>query len=293
MRITCVAPYDFRLSWRMFTAFSGSCASSYGALAAWWEEKSTLLNLRQTSEHPPVVEVIAHPLPRRSRLVLDHMRQILHADLDLKPFYQAAEKEPRLREVIADLKGLKPVRPPDIFHMLVIALSEQQVSMTAALAIRERIISSFGTAIGRLTAFPRPETLSAADIRQLRSCGLSLRKAESLRELARLFASGEIDPEAWKEMEDRELVELLTSLPGVGQWTAEYVLLRGLGRLDVVPGSDLGVRRAVGAYLAGGGIPSAGEVHEILRPWSPWRGLAAFYLLAHQRRSQMGLDQAQ
>jgi DNA-3-methyladenine glycosylase II len=177
--------------------------------------------------------------------------------------------------------------------MLVIAVTEQQISMTAAHSIRERLLSSFGTAAGKLTAFPRPQDIASLQVDDLRGIGLSQRKAEYLLELARKVSTGEIDFDSWEDMPDDELVKLLRGHRGVGEWTAEYILVRGLGRTDVVPASDLGVRRVVGHYLAGGKDLSPQDVRELLEPWAPWRGLTAFYLLAHHRIIQTGLDQAQ
>ncbi len=293
MRITCREPYDFTLSWGVFCAFAGRHASPDGALAMWWHDRPTAVFLHQGSLRPPVLDVVTEPFPGQSELFRARLRGILHADLDLKPFYAMAQEHPVTRGIISDLHGLKPIRPTEIFQMMVIAFSEQQVSMAAARSIRERILQAFGAPVRGLTAFPRPGDLAGRDIDALRSCGLSARKAGYILHHAAAMADGDIDPAAWEGMADEELVRSLCELPGVGRWSAEYIALRGLGRMDVVPASDLGVRRAVGAYLAGGGVLSEAEVRDVLKDWSPWRGLLAFYLLAHQRRSQMGLDQAQ
>jgi DNA-3-methyladenine glycosylase II len=242
---------------------------------------------------PPVVEIIADPLPGKARRFQQHLRMVLNADLALEPFYRRLRRDRTLRPIVNSLIGLKPLRPPDIFQMLVIAISEQQISMTAANRVRERLLSSFGTPAGKLTAFPRPEDIAPRGVDELRACGLSQRKAEYLSELANKVVTGEIDFDSWEDMSDDELLGMLRSHRGIGEWTAEYMLVRGLGRTDVVPASDLGVRRVVGHYLAGGSDPAAQEVRELLAPWAPWRGLTAFYLLAHYRMIQMGLDQAQ
>lgn len=281
-----------RLSWGISSAFAGRSAGKTGEMAMWWEGRPTAVLMRQTALDPPGVEVRAEPAPARRNSFKRRMRDILNADLDLRPFYERARGDDRLTTVVEDLQGLKPLRPPDLFQMLVIALTEQQISMAAAARIRERILTSFGSRAGTLLVFPRPEDLARRSPRELRACGLSGRKAEYLVELSRKIVRGELDPATWEGMSDEDLARHLMDQRGVGEWTAEYVLVRGLGRLDVVPASDLGVRKAVGKYLGGGSSPSAREVREILRPWSPWRGLLAFYLLAHQRRSQMGLDQA-
>ena len=293
MRIICKSPYDFRLSWRMFSALSGQNASRDGSLAIWWEDRPTAIFLRQTSQDPAVIELIADPIPRQTRQFQQHLRAVLNADLELEPFYRRLRRDKALRPVVNSLIGLKPFRPPDIFQMLVIAITEQQISMDAAHSIRERLLATFGTPAGKLTAFPRPQEIASLQAAELRACGLSQRKAEYLIELAGRVSSGEIDMASWENTPDDELIKLLSGYRGVGEWTAEYILVRGLGRIDVVPATDLGVRRVVGHYLAGEKELSAQEVRQLLEPWAPFRGLTAFYLLAHYRMIHKGLDQAQ
>ncbi len=288
MRTICMGPYNFALSWRLFSAYAAGNASERGSVAIWWDGKPTLLYLRQTREEPPVIELIADPMPARAREFQSMVRKMLHADLDLEPFYRRARRDKALRPVVNALVGLKPVRPPDMFQMMVIALSEQQVSMAAAHRVRERFLSAFGARAGRLFAFPRAADIAALEAKDLRACGFSARKAEYLVSLACKIAGGEMDIASWEGMADGELIDLLRGYPGIGEWTAEYLLVRGLGRLDVVPASDLGVRRVVGRYLAGGREPTSAEVRELLAKWSPWRGLVAFYLLAHHRMATDG-----
>ncbi len=289
----CTAPYDFRLSWRMLSAFSGQSASRGGSLAIWWEDRPTAIFLRQTSQDPPVIELISDPIPKETRGFQKHLRTVLNADLALEPFYRRLRRDRALRPVVNSLLGLKPLRPPDLYQMLVIAITEQQISMSAAYRIRERLLSSFGTPAGKLTAFPRPRDIAPHEPGELHACGLSRRKAEYLIDLSRKIEAGEIDMSSWENMPDDELKALLRSYRGIGEWTAEYILVRGLGRMDVTPASDLGVRRVVGHYLADGRDLAPQEVRGLLAPWAPWRGLTAFYLLAHYRMIHTGLDQAQ
>ncbi len=291
MRIICKGPYDFRLSWRIFSAYAAGNASERGSVAMWWDGTPTLVYLRQTGKEPPVLELIADPMPARARDFHLKVRRMLHADLDLEPFYRRARRDKALRPVVNALVGLKPVRPPHFFQMVVIALSEQQVSMAAALRVRERFLEAFGTRAGRLLAFPRAGDVAHLKVEELRACGFSARKASNLVELARKLESGDMDPASWENMPDEELIARLRGYGGIGEWTAEYLLLRGLGRLDALPASDLGVRRAVGRLLAGGKEPSAAEVREFLEPWRPWRGLVVFYLLAYQRLVATSFDQ--
>lgn len=293
MKVACVVPFDLRLSWRTISTFAGSAASDAAEMAVWWEGNPTLVSMSQEEGDPGVISLEADPRPGDAGAFQQMMAGVLNADLDLDPFYGRASRDRGLREPVRDLWGLKPLRPPDIFQMVVIAVTEQQISMRAAYCIRERLVSSFGSGAGHLMAFPRAQDLAGLKPEELHSLGLSRRKAEYLTGIARAFVEGEIDPGTWEGLSDSELVGLLKGYRGMGDWTAEYILVRGLGRTDVVPASDLGVRRAVGRYLADGRDLSSGEVRDILRPWSPWRGLLAFYLLAHYLSSHTGLDQAQ
>ena len=277
----------------MFSAFSGKSASPDGSLAMWWGGRPTAIYLKQTSLDPPVIEIIADPIPKEARRFQKHLRMVLNADLALEPFYKRLRRDRTLRPIVNSLVGMKPLCPTEKYQMLVIAITEQQISMTAAHRIRERLLASYGTAAGRLTAFPRPQDIAPLEPGKLRECGLSQRKAEYLIDLSRRIATGEIDLDSWDNMADEELMELLRRYRGIGEWTAEYILVRGLGRTDVVPAADLGVRRVVGHYLADGTDLTPQEVRDILAPWTPWRGLTAFYLLAHYRMIHIGLDQAQ
>ena len=91
------------------------------------------------------------------------------------------------------LRGLKPMRPPTLFEMAVVAITEQQISMAAAHRIRVRLIERFGEAVEGCWAFPEPETLARASTEELRACGLSQRKADYLRQLARYVVEGSFD----------------------------------------------------------------------------------------------------
>ena len=88
-------------------------------------------------------------------------------------------------------------------------------------------------------------------------------------------------------MPDDEVYSTLTQIRGIGPWTAEYVLVRGLGRPDRVPAEDIGIRDVVGKYLAGGERVEASRVQELLKPFAPFRGLTAYYLLVHKRISHL------
>ncbi|OFW56298.1 MAG: hypothetical protein A2W01_01425 [Candidatus Solincola sediminis] len=292
MKITCIGPYDFPLSWRFVTSFGGRAAEE-AAISLWWAGKPTLVRIEQIDRRQPLMEIKSRPRAVQPKRFVEHMEEILNAHLALEPFYRRARKDPVLAPIVKAFRGLKPFRPPDLFQMMVTAITEQQISLAAARSIRERVVARFGAMVDDLPVFPRPADIADLSLNDLRECGLSGRKAEYIINLAGLMESGELDAEQWSALPDDELISLISSYRGFGQWTAEYILLRGLGRMDVVPAADIGIRKLIGFYFSEGKRLSEAEVRQVLEEWSPWRGLAVFYLFADYRMRKMGLDQAQ
>ncbi len=237
--------------------------------------------MRQTKKHPPILEVsCSSDAVSKATEVASYA---LNLDLDLLPFYRVATSDPRLGQIVTALRGLRPVRPASLFEMLATAITEQQISMRLARLMRERMTARYGDRIEDTPVFPDESKLASASLAGLLRCGLSHRKAEYIRDISRMVVSKRLDLENLKGMEDDDVYAALTKIRGVGPWTAEYVLLRGLGRPDRVPVDDLGVRGAVGRCLGKGRQVDSGEVLRLLRPFAPFRGLAAFYLLAYDR----------
>ncbi len=134
-----------------------------------------------------------------------------------------------------------------------------------------------------LRIFPEPRTLASASLEDLRSCGLSGQKARYIRDLAEKVAGGTLDLDMLKNLDDDKAREIIVGLKGFGRWSADYILIRGLGRTDCIPIDDLGVRSVVGKFLGKGQRVAADEAAEILERFRPYRGLLAFYLFARAR----------
>ena len=208
---------------------------------------------------------------------------LVNADLDLQPFYCLGAAHPIMGPVASSLRGLKPLRPPSLFEMLVIAITEQQLSLAAAFHIRQRLVERFGSRLGEIWLFPTPASLAGAPLSALKACGLSGRKAEYVAALAGEIAARRLDLGALKAMSDAEARDILACQRGLGDWSVDYILARGLGRLDCLPAGDVGLRRVVGCYLAGGTRLSPEELQRALAPFAPFRSLAAYYLAVHAR----------
>jgi DNA-3-methyladenine glycosylase II len=166
--------------------------------------------------------------------------------------------------------GFRPTLAPDPFEMLVGAITAQQVSLFAAVAIRNRLVERFGQQIGRAWAFPTRERLAAASEEELFSLGFSRRKAEYVIGLAR----SDVDLDALARLPDDEVKARLTGLRGLGEWTADWFLARYLGRARAWPAGDLALRKAVRSLYGDVDVRAAGARFE------PFQNLTAHYLLA-------------
>jgi DNA-3-methyladenine glycosylase II len=164
-------------------------------------------------------------------------------------------------------------RPGDHYGALLRSIVSQQLSTKAADTIYRRLTERYG---GRT---PTPEELIADDLDELRvQAGLSRAKASYLRSLAEHVVSGELELERLDEMPDEEVAAELVAVKGLGQWTADMFLMFHLGRPDVLPVGDLGIRRAVERAYGLPAMPNPAELTEIAEPWRPQRTLACRYL---------------
>jgi DNA-3-methyladenine glycosylase II len=206
--------------------------------------------------------------------------RLLGLEVDLSAFYRRAEGDPLLRSLARRFRGLKPPRFPTLFECLVNAIACQQLTITVGIRLLNRLADAYGTASSEGTrAFPLPAQLAGLAPEALNSLGFSRAKARSIIELAAGISAGKLDPAAIDTLDDRAALAALLRLRGVGRWTAEYTLLRGLGRLHVFPGDDVGARNNLARWLDRRGPLDYAGVQAAVRPWHPFAGLVYFHLL--------------
>lgn len=158
---------------------------------------------------------------------------------------------------------------PDLFTALVFHIVGQQISSAAADTVWARMKQRFG----EIT----PERLDAATLEEVQQCGLSFRKAGYIKESSRAVAEGEVDLEALGDLPDAEVIQRLSSLRGVGRWTAEMLLIFSLERPDVVSGGDLAIRRGM-MTLYGRKTLDDDSFRRYARRYSPYGSTASLYL---------------
>jgi DNA-3-methyladenine glycosylase II len=280
-------PYDLALSLKAGAAFSPepSPADTVLRVPGMAGQNPAIVKIQQIEKEPAVLQV-SSAQPVDDAFLRETAEWVTLADLDLSPFYALCEGNSRLGPLTRLLRGVKHLRPVSIFEMAVIAVIEQQISLVAAYRIRERLVRRFGREIEDLWIFPDPESLARPEIAELKSCGLSSRKAEYVRDLARSIDGGSLDLDSIEKMDDDEARAFIAARRGFGRWSADYILIRGLGRTDAVPTDDLAVRTVAGRALGEGTRMTPAEVERALEPFRPYRGLAVFYLLASARLTE-------
>jgi DNA-3-methyladenine glycosylase II len=211
------------------------------------------------------------------------IQRLLGIRIDLAAFYRFCETEEALRNLARQFRGVKPPRFASYFETLINAIACQQITLTAGIRLLNRLAEACGPAIetdeGVAYGLPGPAQLAQASIERLREMGFSYRKATYLTGLARVLVEDEFDLEEVASLEDDRALSQLCRLHGVGRWSAEYFLLRGLGRTHIFPGDDVGARNHLQRWLQRSGPMDYDQVQEALRHWRPYGGLLYFHLL--------------
>jgi DNA-3-methyladenine glycosylase II len=256
------APFDLALTTARFRAFGVDRASL-------WHEGGLhrVVGGREVRIEAASGGIDVEPLDAETEPVV---RRLLGLAFELEPFYAWAAGVPELAELPARYRGFRPAQVPDPFEALVTSITAQQVSLSSATAIRNRLIERLGERVGEAWAFPARERLAASPEAELVGLGFSRRKAEYVVGLAR----SDLDLGALAALPDEEVRARLVAVRGLGEWTADWFLARHLGRPHAWPAGDLALRKAVTALYGEVDVRAAGE------RFAPFQNLTVHYLLA-------------
>jgi AraC family transcriptional regulator of adaptative response / DNA-3-methyladenine glycosylase II len=257
---------------------------SIDGIAGWIEVSPNL------ERHALRLRVHAPVGPGLSRLVR-RVRRLFDLDADPDRIARDLRRDSLLAPLIRSGPGLRVPGAFDGFETSIRAVLGQQVSVRGATTLAGRLVERFGTLLSRgdggaaapvpagLThLFPAPGLLARADLTLI---GLPRARAEAIRSLARAVSSGEISLDASETLDDA--VSRLKALPGIGDWTAQYIAMRALGEPDALPAGDLALRQVLGL--------SPAAIQKRAEPWRPWRAYAVMHLwksVADGNRSSAG-----
>ena len=246
----------------------------------------------ETSSAETVLTVNLHPEagdPTREETEL-LVTRILGLTIDLQPFYVLARDDELLRPLVERFSGLRPPRFASVFEALVNSIACQQVTLDLGILLLNRLSDRFGPVVndhGTVQhGFPAPADLAEATEETIRQLGFSHQKARAIRDLAADVVDDRLDLASLDSMTNSEAVDYLSAIRGIGRWSAEYVLLRGLGRLDTFPGDDIGAQNNLQRLLHLVDKPNYEQIRELTSPWHPYEGLVYFHLLLEKLQTK-------
>ena len=202
--------------------------------------------------------------------------------VDLEPFYQMASQDAKLLVLVKKFWGVKPPRFPTVFETLANAFACQQLSLSVGLGLLCRLAAVCGLTLkqqdGTHHAFSRPQDLKVKPS-MFRKLGFSGNKVSAFHELSQGIVDRRIDFESLERMNSQAVIDSLLALRGVSRWTAEYVLLRGLQRLNVFPGDDVGARTRLAKWQNRKERLDYAGVARVTKRWQPYAGMVYFHML--------------
>jgi len=286
-------PYDFALSAKIFSAGDPAIRSYRAGVFTHTfcggEGTGIVAGVRaRGSVDDPRLELTLHSaLPPDPGVVEDaktRVEKILNIHDDLRAFYSDMQDDPVMKEICTRLRGLKSPTTPTVFEALVDSIIEQQISLAAAHTMEDKLVKQFGARFvlkgKEFFCYPTPARLASGRPGQFRSCGLSTRKGEYIRDISRLIDEGNLDLEGLRRYRDiDQIIGELMKIRGIGRWTAELTVLRGMHRVEAIPADDLGIRKLISHFYRNDEMISGDEARSIAERWGRWKGLAAFYLI--------------
>ena len=227
---------------------------------------------------------------RTSEDIAPLVQQMLGLTIDLQPFYVLADGNELLRPLVEQFAGVRPPRFPSVFEALVNSIACQQVTLDLGILLLNRLSERFGQGIidhgVAQHAFPAPADLAEATEETIRQLGFSHQKARAIRGLATDVVDDKLDLASLESMTNEEATEYLSTIRGIGRWSAEYVLLRGLGRLDTFPGDDVGAQNNLQRLFNLAHRPNYEQIRQLTSQWHPYAGVVYFHLLLEKLQTK-------
>jgi len=182
------------------------------------------------------------------------------------------KKDPKLARIIEVVGKYQITTTSNYFESLIEAIITQQLAGSAAKAISKRFRSLYGK------KFPKPADVLKTSDSKLQKTGLSGMKVKYIKDLSKNIESKKLKLRSLSKLSDNEIVEQLTQVKGIGRWTAEMFLIFSLGRMDVLPVGDLGLKKGVQLLNSSTKLPTPDEIEELAEKWRPYRTVATWYL---------------
>lgn len=264
-----------------YHALNGSVVRSF-----WLKDRPIVMRLTQRKPDGPVqAEAFSD---QHIGVLSDELERAAHHMIgdgdDLHGFRAAIDKDKRLARLVDALPGYKAMRGPDLWTMMLSSLVAQQISGAAARSIRNKLAVTYGHVVRvddeDVPVIPSVQRMFDLREEDLRAVGFSQKKAEYARGMAQALLDGTVVPAELRRMPPDEMIKKLSSLRGVGVWTAECIGIFCLGHPDLIPADDLGIQKAISHLYKLKADPKPKDVRARSEKWKGWRSYATTYLWA-------------
>jgi DNA-3-methyladenine glycosylase II len=245
-------------------------------------QKEVVLRIQHDEDHL-VVKIMNNEIPHSEKEVIaKYVNEWFDLETDLRPFYAMATKDALLSPLIKKYEGYRIVGQPDLFESLVWAVLGQQINLAFAYTLKQRFVEQFGSRISYqgkpYFLFPSPETTALLNDEKLLPLQFSRQKSKYVVLIAQAFASGEVSKEKLKGLPLQEAKEQLMKIKGIGNWTANYALMKTFRYPDAFPLEDAGVHNAIKNLKKMKAKPTLEQVKRIFKKYKGWEAYATLYL---------------
>lgn len=248
--------------------------------------KNLLTELTVNGINEMVVTILNETITKNEKaqeIVVKYIYEWFDLDYDIEPFYAMAEADPLLKKAVKEYYGLRLCGVPNLFEALCWGIIGQQINLAFAYKLKKQFVEQFGNYIlwddQKYWIFPTFDDIANLTIADFDNIKLTTRKKEYLLGVAQLMSSGELTKEQLQATNNlRDAEKVLTSIRGIGPWTANYVLMRCLRFPDAYPIADVGLHNAIKSLKNSAEKPSRDELRDLSDKWHPHQSYATFYL---------------
>lgn len=219
----------------------------------------------------------------KTQLVSDYVTEWLDLDRNIKPFYVLIKKDKELVPLIKAYAGFRMVGIPDLFEALCWCVMGQQINLDFAYRIKRRFVEQYGLSVTydheQYYLFPEEEVIKEVSIDELRSFQLTVRKSEYILGIARLMHEGLLSKQLLLDLENEEqMLQKLKSIRGIGDWTANYALMKCIRAMNCIPYGDVGVNNALFSLKGIEKKDNRLSVDALFSHFTGWKTYLVFYL---------------
>ena len=245
-------------------------------------EKRLLIVVSQSGDYLHVSFAGATPSKVEALQVKNYISEWFDLETDLRPFYAMARKDELLRALVKKYHGYRIVGQPDLFESLVWAVLGQQINLAFAYTLKQRFVEGWGEKISYggydHFLFPTPQQVAQLTDADLLPLQFSRQKSKYTVNIAEAFASGAVSKEKLQHLSLVEAKEELMKIKGVGNWTANYALMKTFRYPDAFPLEDAGVHNAIKNLMGLNEKPTLDKVKRVFKKYKGWEAYATLYL---------------